>query len=210
MDKPKVETLSGYQDLIGETLTTFTRDKENVHTKLIQQSVQTSIQRILEWGKDIPTAPNLPEEVLSKIPIEPSTVQMHAYNHLLECYDVTDSMVMFDTTYPRLCTLVWHRVKDNEHLLSRFFEEVSESSGLCLNGNMARLMNVFAGIDEDFSPQQKHLSKSQFQELISRSLHLDPAECMRKVLELCVEAELSPEATEEWIKQIRVFYNDLS
>ena len=200
------DALSGYEELIGQTLNSFTRDKENVHTKPIQSGVERVIHRLLEWGKDILTSPDLPEEVLSAMTHEPTTTQISAYNHLRECYDINDDVELFHTTYPRLCTLVWRRASSNEHLVARFFEEVSESVGLCLNGNMARLANVFAGIDQELSVQEVFLSKEQLQHLICQSMKLEPIECMEKVLELCKQAGLTNEETQTWIQHISIFY----
>ena len=77
---------------------------------------------------------------------------------------------MFGVTYPQLASWVWARVtRENENrelLMERFFEEVEESSGQCLNGNMARLMNVFSAIDIEMSPQQIGLTREQVQNLI--------------------------------------------
>jgi hypothetical protein len=206
VESPKTEQTRGYDELIGETLNTLTKDKENVHTKPVQRGVQKAIQAILEWGNDIEPFPNLPELVSNKLPAEPSTTQIKAYNHLLDCYDITDTVTLFDTTYPKLCSLVWHRIQGNPDLIERFYEEVSESEGLCLNGNMSRLMNVFAGIDHDFSPQDVSLSKTQFHEQVSKALLLTPIECMNKVIELCKEAELSDIETQEWIYHVTIFF----
>ena len=199
--------VTGYNELIGETLATFVKDKENVHTKPVQSITQTVIEKLLNWGKDIETEPNLPSLVLLRIPIEPSETELRAYNHLLECYDISDDFVMFGTTYPRICTLVWHRVKDNDVLMARFFEEVSESVGLCLNGNMARLVNVFAGIDDELSPQKIVMDKQQFQQQIGKALSLNPIDCMEKVLGLCKEAQLTETETHIWIHHVTLHFS---
>jgi hypothetical protein len=75
----------------------------------------------------------------------------------MNCYQFTDNTKMFGTTYPNLASWVWARIHQaHDHrdtLIQRFYEEVSESAGECLNGNMVRLMNVFAALDPELSYQ---------------------------------------------------------
>ena len=89
-------------------------------------------------------------------------------------------------------------------LLERFFEEVFESTKLCLNGNMARLMNVFACVDEDIHPQDgskvytpEILQTSIFQ--IIHNLEWDIDEMVHKIRTVLFEAQLPLESWGDWI-----------
>lgn len=93
-------------------------------------------------------------------PVLLSRQEMEAIDQIQHCYEFSGDIRMFGgITYKELASYVWARVHcaDNtascDTLVQRFLEEVYESRGKCLNGNMTRLMNVFAGVDEAMSVQ---------------------------------------------------------
>jgi hypothetical protein len=70
------------------------------------------------------------------------------------------------------------KILQNEHkeeLLSRLKEELREGMHMCISGRLARICNVFAGFDEDFSVDMPVLQKVQnlFGKLSEQSVGLD-------------------------------------
>jgi len=141
-----------------ERLKELVQDEENVHTPEVQVGMNLVIRKLEEWAKrnNIQKSKDLAVDVLQATP-NPTPIQTRAIEHLMNCYLVTDNTKMFGTTYPNLASWVWARIhQSHEHretLIQRFYEEVSESAGECLNGNMVRLMNVFAALDPELSYQ---------------------------------------------------------
>ena len=141
-----------------DRLKELVQDEENVHTPEVQVGMNLVIRKLEEWARrhNIQKSKDLAMEVLQATD-NPTPVQSRAIEHLMNCYNIGDTTRMFGTTYPHLASWVWARIhQDHEHretLIQRFYEEVSESAGECLNGNMMRLMNVFAALDPDLSYQ---------------------------------------------------------
>jgi hypothetical protein len=133
-------------------------DDQNVHTPEVKTGVNTVIRKIEKWARQrgVRTERDLAGCILRQFP-DPDITQRAAIEHLMNCYRWNDNTEMFGVTYPQLASWVWARIQlPHEHkdlLFQRFFEEVSASSGQCLNGNMVRLMNTFACIDKDLSYQ---------------------------------------------------------
>ena len=151
---PEVRQVTAASDRLKELVS----DEENVHTPEVQVGMNLVIRKLEEWAKkhNIQKSKDLAVDVLNATP-NPTPVQSRAIEHLMNCYQFTDTTKMFGTTYPYLASWVWSRIhQHHEHkdtLIQRFYEEVSESAGECLNGNMVRLMNVFAALDPDLSYQ---------------------------------------------------------
>jgi len=190
-------------------LTQLAHDDQNVHTPEVQLGVSGAIKRLLAWGKGLKTDKNLTITIQETLLSEPDDTEQKALDHLVHCYQWNDDTRMFGTTYPLLATIVWARVdrdSDNRILLrDRFFEEVADSAGQCLNGNMARLVNVFAGIDLEMSPYETTISREQLQNLASRVVnHAESKEqAIQQVEELLEQADVSETEKQEWLECVR-------
>jgi hypothetical protein len=178
-------------------------DDQNVHTPEVQGGVSAAIRKLWTWAQSqkIKTEHDLVSTILKKIKYAQNATQAAALAHLRACYSYHDDTLMFGVTYPMLASWVWARIlhSKNDVLMDRFFEEVKDSAGQCLNGNMARLMNVFAAIDEDLSPQdaQPEVSKESLQVLVAKAVDsdMDLSELMNAVQTLLQKAGVP---TEEW------------
>jgi hypothetical protein len=98
------------------------------------------------------------------------------------------------------------REHENRDLLrERFFEEVADSSGQCLNGNMARLLNVFAAIDLEMSPQEVCLSREQLQSLVAKAVDSSKTvdDALELVYELLERASVNFDERRGWIDCVR-------
>jgi hypothetical protein len=188
----------------------FAEDEQNVHTPEVQMGVNNSIRRLESWAQKlhIKTYRDLASVVIPHAQ-QDNKIHQAAIEHLRHCYLWSDDTKMFGITYPQLASWVWDRVTTHENsdiLIERFFEEVQESAGQCLNGNMSRLMNVFAAIDLEMSPQSDDsLSPDQVQNLIAGVMknadHIGQAlEGIKDVLE---RARIPESQWNPWIQAAR-------
>jgi hypothetical protein len=202
-------------------LADFADDEQNVHTPEIQFGVNESIKKLKRWAMEngVKLQMDLLSTIQKSLLVEPSEIECQALEHIAHCYQWNDETSMFACTYPQLASWVWARV-DREHenrelLRMRFFEEVSESAGQCLNGNMARLINIFAAIDPEMSPQdcggdrnEDYISKEQLQYLISSKLkdytHYEPAK--KAVEALLKQARVPLKEWDDWLESVKEYY----
>lgn len=201
-----------------ERLKEFSKDEENVHTPEVNDILQKSIGNLSKWAKakKIPTEKNLGETIENFLLSNEgrvwrgNTTVNGALFHLRECYQFDDPMELLGVSYPQLSSWVWHRIvltKEEEKknfLLERFFEEIFEGTKLCLNGNMARLMNVFACIDDEINPQDG--SKIYTPEILQNSIYtliqddsLQIDEMVDKIRTILFEAKVPLDTWGDWI-----------
>jgi len=189
-------------------------DDQNVHTPEVQLGVAGAICRLKAWAfeSNIEVEKDLPSVIAATVR-QTSRLVEEALDHLRHCYQWNDDTVMFNTTYPHLATWVWARVdrphENRDILRERFFEEVADSVGQCLNGNMARLMNVFAAIDMDMSPQDSltnafGLTNEQLQQKVSQAVLSSSSaqEALEKATPLFAEAGLQDADKKAWTDSI--------
>jgi len=195
-----------------DRLKELAEDDQNVHTPEVQQGVYDAIRRLEKWAIDMPIFKDLASVVSCEIDPD-NDIHVQAIDHLKHCYLWNDDTRMFGTTYPKLASLVWHRV-NREHenkdiLISRFFEEVQESAGQCLNGNMARLMNVFAALDPEMSPQSDDaITASQLQHFISAASQLPSyEEAYYEVVDVLRRARIDEDKWGDWLGALKESFN---
>lgn len=193
-------------------------DAQNVHTAEVQVGVSAAVGRLRTWAeaRGVLVERDLAARVAESLGWAPTDIEISALQHLQHCYQWSDDTVMFNTTYPQLASWVWARVNaggENVALLrERFFEEVHESRGQCLNGNMARLMNVFAAIDLEMSPQRDLTDVMTTQELEARvfaaTLHQPLESALAEVEDLLSRAAIAPPERQAWLDAVRDVYTD--
>lgn len=191
-------------------------DDQNVHTPEIQQGVGKAIKKLSDWAKEnkIKTEKNLHRVIMNTLEIENDEIVSRALLHIEHCYQWNDDTNMFGTTYPQLASWVWARVNSNLELKNilqeRFFEEVAESEGQCLNGNMARLMNVFAAIDLEMSPQETRvcIDREEMQRSIAFVIKetVDLAEALDKVKNLLKLGQVPQSEFKYWLQSVEENY----
>jgi hypothetical protein len=187
-------------------------DDQNLHTSEGQLKVNDSIKILRKWADE--NNVKLQRDLVMHIK---STKHDHrfceneALEHLAHCYLWNDDTKMFGVTYPQLASWVWARVsRDHENrdlLMDRFFEEVTESSGQCLNGNMARLINVFSAIDLEICPEvDLKITKEDLQTFISKSLKLPKEKALLEIKEFLEKTDFSIEEKNEWYENVEDYY----
>jgi hypothetical protein len=130
-------------------------DSQNVHTRVVTQQTNAGMQKIL-------AAPVEPEPyTLTKI--------MRAFGGLYKFrnmkaflammtdmatwYDIETCRTEKDWLYRKLLDGTWSLIEaspDKNALTMRLYEEAKEAAGLCCDGHITRLINVFVGFDTVF------------------------------------------------------------
>ena len=204
----------------SKTLSDLAKDEENVHTPEINSLLIKSIENLKLWAteKKIKVQYNLCDTIETYLLSNQgrewrghSNVQ-GALNHLRECYSIKDDLALLGVTYPQLSSWVWGRImstldEDKQRLLlERFFEEVFESTKLCLNGNMARLINVFACIDDEINPQDG--SKVYTPEILQTSIYniiqnvkYEIDEMIHEIRTILYDAKVPLDSWGDWIDE---------
>lgn len=201
-----------------ERLQELSQDEENVHTPEVNALLQKSIENLKAWAiqKKIKTEKNLSETIETYLLSNEgrgwrgNSLVQGALLHLRECYSLDDDMILLQVSYPELSSWVWNRIVLTEDidkknfLLQRFFEEVFEGTKLCLNGNMARLINVFACIDNEIHPQDgsKVYTPEILQTSIYRIIHnfvYDIEEMVHEIRQILYEAKIPLDSWGDWI-----------
>lgn len=190
-------------------------DEQNIHTPEIQIPLMNVLYRIKSWGSGMKIRQDvdLPTLILSMLEEDEFTITTElALEHLRNIFDSNDNTMMCDITYIHLSILVWARINycfmdDKEKLKllrTRFFQEVFESIGQCFNGNMARLINVFSGIDDEMSIQLSSITKEQFVELLLDKIDLlTPEMALQRTYQLLNKAQLPEDEWGYWIDAVR-------
>lgn len=199
----------------NKRLETLANDDENVHTPEIQIPLIRKLKELQSYAKGMKINAELylPDMIASMIePEEINVTTELALEHLRHCFQQIDSTKIFDLTYQEVCTYVWFRInymfQENEEKLKllreRFFQEVSESIGQCLNGNIARLMNVFSGVDDEMSIQFATITKDQFVNLLLENIDLlTPEMAMQRCYQLLQKAQIPEDEWGYWIDAVR-------
>ena len=163
--------------------------------------------------KNISVSQNLNLKELSKI-------EKDCIDHLNRVYSIDDKESVLGITFPVLSSWVWNRVlmtqdgMRREELVKRFVEEMAESKGLCLQGNLTRLMNVFSGLDAEVSLQEVDffdtgpISNSYMQQQTAAAVTrftkklISYDELIAIVRVLMKRANASKEVLEDWLNAI--------
>jgi hypothetical protein len=150
----------------------------------------------------------------------PSKTEKDCLDHLNRVYSIDDKESVLGITFPILSSWVWQRVVQTQdlerrsELVKRFVEEMAESKGLCLQGNITRLMNVFSGLDAEVSLQDVDLfdtgpiSDSYMQQQTAAAVTrfgkklISYEELIATVHVLMKRANASKEVLEDWLAAI--------
>jgi hypothetical protein len=137
-------------------------DRQNVHTASVSRQTNELQKKILELGGNDTrktTAPTmcLANWLLSKHVVFAEVPALSA--DILKYYSMKKVITADDWLYRRLFNAVFQIIQhtDDEdgkrkELMKRFSEECKESTGMCVQGHLTRLCNVFAGFDAELSP----------------------------------------------------------
>lgn len=128
-------------------LEAFALDRQNVHTTVVVSAVKTMITKVLEIPVPIEyrteTMKTLSEVIDQCQPPLKAVWQMAAkYCNNEDIYDMGPGI------YPKVLNAVWQFIKTSEHqedLKQILRTELTDSIGMCAQGNLSRICNVLTG-----------------------------------------------------------------
>ena len=197
---------------------------ENANVKPQKELTETIVNEF--WRGSMKTVSSLKSqsakanESLKLKAYSPSKIEKDCIDHLNRVYSIDDKESVLGITFPILSSWVWNRVlmtediSRREELVKRFVEEMAESKGLCLQGNLTRLMNVFSGLDAEVSLQEVDffdtgpISNSYMQQQTAAAVTrftkklITYEELIAIVRVLMKRANASKEVLEDWLKAI--------
>lgn len=137
-------------------------DPQNVHTAPVSTQTNLLTQKLFEKGGDDNKRYARPEKFLSHW-LDKGFLDLRKLTPLSADIDRFYSMRMVrdkdDYLYRRVFNAVAKVISDiddrerRKELSQRFYEECSESVGMCAEGHLTRLCNVFVGFDDEFQPE---------------------------------------------------------
>jgi hypothetical protein len=198
--------------------------KKNANVKPQKELTETIVNEF--WRGSMKTVSSLKSqsaeanESLKVKEYLPSKIEKDCIDHLNRVYSIDDKESVLGITFPVLSSWVWNRVlmtediSRREELVKRFVEEMAESKGLCLQGNLTRLMNVFSGLDAEVSLQEVDffdtgpISNSYMQQQTAAAVTrftkklITYDELIAIVRVLMKRANASKDVLEDWLKAI--------
>lgn len=145
-----------YEDVVIKTVY---NDKENVHNSTISSTVRSLIKKLYRERKD--------SEIDVLNVFSQVTEYIHEHKYKPEDIDkvykalnrITVDTALFtnpkrNITIGRILSMAWSKILESEHkkeLQKRLVEEFIEMYNTCSSGYAARIINVFSGIDENYT-----------------------------------------------------------
>lgn len=145
------------------TLGQIAADRQNVHTSVVSRQTNESLDKLLEIQSRIPSTRRYrsPDWMAAKWLIQ-------SYGAWARVKRIVDDIYVWynrdtcraanDQLYKRALDGLYEKIRsleDNEikaELWKRVFEECDDAVGMCCEGHISRLCNVFVGFDEAFAP----------------------------------------------------------
>ena len=126
------------------SLDRLAKDSQNIHTFAVVQATNTSLAVL----QAISVPPN--QKTLQEI--QAAWYTLGHIDHILEDIRVWANK---EPNYRSLLRSVWAKIQQystdvKQELIKRLYEESLESVGMCAQGHISRLTNVFTGFDERF------------------------------------------------------------
>jgi len=171
-------------------------DKQNIHTMVINK--QTNDMLVLLQNVPIPKAQKTMSEIVSawEIPYE-IECDMRLWANKPTIVQENDFL------YRNTLRAVWAKIQlyedeTRKELVRRLSEECAESLGMCAQGHISRLVNIFVGFDDQF------VSKESFQDkmsAIARSA-IDQKAKRDMASALMDEAKMGVEERQSWLEAL--------
>lgn len=136
-------------------------DRQNVHTTAVSEQTNALHKKVLEKGGDNNKRTNGPKIMIAHWLIAgylPLQYLSELAADIHRFYSVESIRTPSDWLYRRLLNAVSVVIQNAENaetkkeLSKRMFQECFESIGMCTEGHLTRLCNVFVGFDDEFAP----------------------------------------------------------
>lgn len=187
----------------GSELARLANDKQSVHTKIINEKTEQGIETILK----------------TPVPSTQETLRDIAYFMFSKGYDalsrkaiLSDSKQWYETSlcrtpddylYKKVLDHTWAKIValKNEELKKRLIEEMNESVGMCCDGHLSRLANVFVGFTDDIEAPVS--SGDILQTEMARISHIEDEEVrMREGRDLIMRLGIPDETARPWLEAL--------
>jgi hypothetical protein len=187
----------------GIDLRAFAADAQSVH----RSSVQNTTQRILNQIITRPVPAD--QETVFEINVDFNNPEIVGWRS--EAYKLTTmnmftdeyfSLEAFSVRYGDVVDRVWAFVRghaERVELTVRLAQEISEGTGMCANGKMARLVNVLQGYDETLDVEPP---REAFQSAIAALMNRPQAEREARARELFNEYRIPVDEHNVWLEPL--------
>ena len=141
-------------------LAVLARDGQNVHTRYVVEQTRALEEKLL--------AVPVPDRQVTEVAISQEWIRListrirwgtilKTINDVHRWFSQSDCRQAGDNLYRRLLRAVVAKINRSEgetrdELYRRLWEECFEATGMCCEGHISRLCNVFVGFDEEFKP----------------------------------------------------------
>lgn len=140
----------------------FARDTQNIHTRIVTQQTNTSLDILL--NTDVSSGQNTVAEVnecfrdlVAKKHVTTSLDEMSNVDRdMKRWYRTATCRTDGDFLYKRTLDGLWSKMKTSSlrrDLEIRLWQEMVDSLGMCCDGHISRLTNVLCGFDDAFAPK---------------------------------------------------------
>ena len=131
-------------------------DRQNVHTAAVNRQTKEGEDRLLATPTD---GRQVGLRILRVFSARAGTLRdvMYVMNDVNDWYSRTTIREPGDRLYGRLLEGLWALIDKQPHavrseLVTRLWQEMAESVGMCSEGHISRLINVMVGFDDNFNP----------------------------------------------------------
>ena len=122
-------------------------DSQNVHTKEVNQLTTDGMKYLLETP--VPIGQKTVAELETAWSDKDSAQRKKVLRDVKLWYGISECVTKNDWLYKRMLDGLWARVKGNEELTKRLWEEAFESVNKCCQGHLSRLANVLVGFTDE-------------------------------------------------------------
>ena len=205
MDVLPYQQVEQAEEGAGGLLQRLAKDTQNVHTKEV--SSQTKKMTDLLLAQVVPEGQMTMQLVTIKFSkfcrIERMTDLLTVLADMNLWYEKPFCITEGDALYFRMLNAVVAKIEASplkKDLYKRAYEEAKESVGMCCQGHLSRLVNIFSGFDSEFtSPAStKELLQDKLAQIASKDWILD--EKIKNARQALSELEIPREEWDAWIE----------
>jgi hypothetical protein len=187
----------------GIDLRAFAADAQSVHRSSVQNTTQRIIQQLI--SRPVPDD----QETVFEINLDFNNPDIIRWRN--EAYKLTTmnmftdeyfSLEAFSVKYGNVVDRVWAFIRghaERAELTVRLAQEISEGTGMCANGKMARLVNVLQGYDETLDVEPP---REAFQSAIAALMQIPLSERENRARELFIEYRIPAEEHDVWLEPL--------
>lgn len=191
----------------GIDLQAFATDSENVHRSSVQTTTQKGLD-VLMRRQTLIDQETLPE-IIAAFQIKEhvrfgTDAKDKAITELTNDYYIT---VAFGVSYGDVLDRVWATIRQKDEpnqLIRRLAQEICEGYKKCVNGKIARLVNVLRGFDEELDNAMTGgmAPREAFQAKFATLLRLPIAERRSAALEIFQEYQIPEAERPTWLEPL--------